>query len=71
VGHTIVLAKRTPHTVRGTLVLAFGHDGGVGPNAALGMLDPLVARVAMSLLVVVAGMRPGGFHAAGRGDYLP
>ena len=40
VTHTIVLAKRTLHTVRGNLAWTFGYNTAALPIAALGMLNP-------------------------------
>ena len=45
----IALARRTLRTIRGNLVWAFGYNIAAIPLAAFGLLNPLIAGLAMSL----------------------
>ena len=45
----IALARRTLRTIRGNLIWAFGYNVAAIPLAAAGLLNPLIAGLAMSL----------------------
>ncbi|MFZ2164942.1 MAG: cation-transporting P-type ATPase, partial [Propionibacteriaceae bacterium] len=46
---SIALARRTLGTIRGNLVWAFAYNVAAIPVAAMGLLNPLIAGLAMSL----------------------
>lgn len=61
----IRLARRTLRTIRGNLVWAFGYNIAAIPIAALGLLNPLISGLAMSLsslLVVMNSLRLKSFE---------